>query len=64
MDKATVFGTVHLGSTPSRHTTATNYLNRLHNVRVAVIETASLPWQGSVLPLNHTRIIKYYTFNT
>src|SRR3989344_3487226 len=25
-------------------------------VRVAVIETASRPWQGRVLPLNHTRI--------
>ena len=25
-------------------------------VRPAVIETASLPWQGSVLPLNHGRV--------
>ena len=25
-------------------------------VRVAVIETASYPWEGHVLPLNHTRI--------
>lgn len=27
-------------------------------VRVGVIETPSHPWQGRVLPLNHTRI--YY----
>ena len=27
----------------------------IENVRVAVIETASHPWQGRVLPLNHTR---------
>ena len=29
-------------------------------VRVARIELASRPWQGRVLPLNHTRI--YATF--
>lgn len=30
-------------------------------VRVAGIEPASQPWEGRILPLNHTRIGSHYT---
>jgi hypothetical protein len=29
-------------------------------VRVARIELASQPWEGRILPLNHTRMFSYF----
>ena len=59
MDITTVFGTVFAGSSPAGCTKSKEKPLQTRgfsfSVRVGRIELPSRPWQGRVLPLNHTR---------